>query len=647
MDTAQPHERPGDTSLPSSDAELKVLMDAGGGDFPYAVEDFFRNPEKTAFQISPDGTHIAYLGPYRRRKNIFVQPIEGGEAVRITSETDRDIGGYFWSGSRRIVFVKDSGGDENFRLYAVDRDGSHPKDLTPFDKVRIQIIDDLEEVDDELIIGMNKNRPELFEPYRINIRTGAYEQLATNDNQLEPIAAWMTDHAGRLRIAIRIIGGVNQQVLYRPQEDDPFEPVITTNFRETLAPLFFDFDDGDIVFASSNLERDKSAIVRFDLSTGTELGDPIFEHPEVDVSNLMYSRKRKVITGVSYRTWKLHTTFFDEQRRRIQERLEAALPGYEVVVVDVDKEERHYLVRTFSDRSLGAYYLYKAEDDHLEMITEVSPWIDEQDMAPMKPVTVRARDGLVLPGYLTLPTGVPARELPVVVNPHGGPWARDSWGFNPEVQLLASRGFAVFQLNFRGSTGYGRAFWESSFKQWGRRMQDDITDGVHWLIREGIADPDRIAIYGGSYGGYATLAGITYTPDLYACAIDYVGVSNLFTFMQTIPPYWKPYLDMLYEMVGHPERDETMMRESSPVFHIDRIQSPLFVAQGANDPRVNIDESDQIVRSLRQRGIDVPYMVKYNEGHGFSNEENRFEFYKAMTGFLLRHLKKKEGKTGK
>jgi dipeptidyl aminopeptidase/acylaminoacyl peptidase len=226
----------------------------------------------------------------------------------------------------------------------------------------------------------------------------------------------------------------------------------------------------------------------------------------------------------------------------------------------------------------------------------------------------------------------------VVINPHGGPWGRDNWGYNPDAQLLAGCGYGVLQMNYRGSTGYGRAFWEGGFKEWGNKMQYDITDGVNWLVEEGIADPTRVAIYGGSYGGYATLAGIAFTPDLYTCAIDYVGVSNLFTFMQTIPPYWKPYLDMLYAMVGHPEEDKEQMRTTSPVFHVDKIRTPLFVAQGANDPRVNIDESDQIVRQLRARNIEVPYLVRYNEGHGFQNEENRFEFYRTMLGFLGKYL---------
>lgn len=256
----------------------------------------------------------------------------------------------------------------------------------------------------------------------------------------------------------------------------------------------------------------------------------------------------------------------------------------------------------------------------------------------MKPISYQSRDGLTIHGYLTLPKGREAKSLPVVINPHGGPWARDDWGYNPEVQMLANRGYAVLQMNFRGSTGYGRKFWEASFKQWGKAMQDDVTDGVGWLVQQGIADPKRVAIYGGSYGGYATLAGITFTPDLYACAVDYVGVSNLFTFMNTVPPYWEPFKKMMYEMVGDPKKDSLLMREASPVFHADQIKCPLFIAQGANDPRVNKDESDQMVAALKARGITVEYMVKDDEGHGFHNEENRMDFYNAMDKFLDAHI---------
>ena len=269
---------------------------------------------------------------------------------------------------------------------------------------------------------------------------------------------------------------------------------------------------------------------------------------------------------------------------------------------------------------------------------EASPWLNEEDMSDMKPVQYRSRDGLVINGYLTLPKGTNGKNLPVIVNPHGGPWHRDSWGYKSEIQFLANRGFAVFQMNFRGSTGYGREFWEKSFKQWGKSMQDDISDGVNWLIDEGIANPDRIAIYGASYGGYATLAGLTFTPDLYACGIDYVGVSSLFTFMESMPPYWELYRKMLYEMVGHPDKDKELLASASPLLHIDKIKVPLFIAQGANDPRVKKSESDQIVEALQNAGIDVPYMVKNDEGHGFYNEENQFDFYREMEIFLNKHL---------
>jgi len=290
---------------------------------------------------------------------------------------------------------------------------------------------------------------------------------------------------------------------------------------------------------------------------------------------------------------------------------------------------------------LGAYYIYNKNTDKLTHIIDVSPWIDENEMASVKPIKYKSRDGLVIHGYLTLPKGYTmetAKNLPVIINPHGGPWARDSWGFNPEIQFMANRGYAILQMNFRGSTGYGKKFWQASFKQWGLTMQDDITDGVKWLIDQGIADADRVAIYGGSYGGYATLMGIVKEPDLYAAAVDYVGVSNLFTFMQTIPPYWKPYLDMMYEMVGNPTADSIQMTKTSPVMNAERIKTPLLVAQGANDPRVNIDESDQMVEALKARGIVVEYLVKDDEGHGFHNEENRFDFYRAMEKFLGANL---------
>jgi dipeptidyl aminopeptidase/acylaminoacyl peptidase len=353
----------------------------------------------------------------------------------------------------------------------------------------------------------------------------------------------------------------------------------------------------------------------------------------------LYSKKRKLLTGVSFETSRVGYRFFDEERQRIQTFLDERLAGYENRLISHSKDETQFVVCSATDRSMGTYYLLDVGSMKLTELFQVSPWLEESQMATMQAIEYESRDGLRIQGYLTLPRGVEPQKLPTIVHPHGGPWARDSWGFNPEIQFLASRGYAVLQVNFRGSTGFGRKFMEASFGQWGLDMQDDITDGVKWAIEEGFADPRRVAIYGGSYGGYATLAGMTKTPELYACGISYVGVSNLFTWIAAIPPYWKPYLEMMYEMVGHPERDERRFRETSPLFHADRIAAPLFVAQGANDPRVRKEESDQIVDALRKRKVQVEYMVKDNEGHGFHNEENRFDFYRAMERFLDRHLK--------
>lgn len=596
------------------------------------MEDFFRNPEKSSYQISPDGKYYSYMAPYESRMNVFVQKIGEDEAKRITEVTDRDIAGYTWANNERILYLKDNGGDENFALYGVNLDGSNPMALTAFDSVRTQFIDDLEDQDEYIIVGLNKRDLRIFDPYRLNVTTGELTMLAENPGN---ISGWMTDHDGKLRVAITT-DGVNTSVLYRDTEDSEWQALVTTNFRESLSPLFFTFDNKNL-YVSSNLGRDKAAIQVFDVEK-KEAVETLYEHPDVDVYSLNYSRKRKVLTSISYTTEKRQREFLDAEIKAWFDKLSAKLEGYEIGIGGSSTDETKLIVRTYSDRSLGAYYFYDITEDRLEKLEDVSPWINEDEMAEMQPVSYKSRDGLTINGYLTLPKGKEAKNLPVVVNVHGGPWVRDNWGYNKEVQFLANRGYAVLQMNYRGSTGYGRAFWEASFKQWGQAMQDDVSDGAKWLIAEGIADPKRVAIYGGSYGGYATLAGLTYSPELYACGVDYVGVSNLFTFMETIPPYWTQYLEMLYEMVGHPQKDSAMLAAYSPSLNADKIVAPLFIAQGANDPRVKKSESDQMVEAMKARGVDVEYLVKDNEGHGFRNEENRFEFYRSMEAFLTKYI---------
>ncbi len=603
------------------------------------LEDFFRNSEQTAFQLSPDGTYLSYMAPYADRMNVFVRKTgdTSSPALRLTGETDRSVAGYMWADNGRILFMKDTDGDENYQLYGVNTDGTNLRAYTAFPGVRTTLIDDLEEQPGYVLIGLNRRNPEVFDPYRLNLETGELTLLAENPGNYQ---GWMTDHQGRLRVATAIVDGVNTQVLYRDTEDEPFRPVLTTNFRDVVSFMEFTPDDRE-VYAATNLGRDKMELVRMNPATCEEL-ELLYANERYDISSISYSRRRKKLLSVYCTGHKEPVRhYFDEEERIFRERVQAHFPGQRLGIADSDKAEEHYLIYVGGDRTRGAYWFYDVKTDTVTHLADLAPWLHKEEMNEMRPVKYTSRDGLEIEAYLTLPNGLKledARDLPVVVHPHGGPWARDCWGYSSEVQFLANRGYAVFQMNFRGSTGYGRRFLEASYKQWGLKMQDDITDGVNWLIGQGIADARRVAIYGGSYGGYAVLAGLTLTPALYACGIDYVGVSNLFTFMNTIPPYWRPVLEMMYEQVGHPETDKEQLAATSPALHADRIVAPLFIAQGAKDPRVNKAESDQMVEALRQRGVEVEYMVKDNEGHGFANQENRFDFYRAMESFLAKHL---------
>ncbi len=596
---------------------------------------FFKNGDKLIFQISPDGNYYSYIANFKNMYNVFVQKIGDENAVRVTNDTLRSIYNYFWKGDR-IVFLQDVGGDENWQLFSVSKTGEDLKALTPFPGYRTGILDNLRFIsgkEKELLIQINKRDKQYFDPYLINIETG---QLTLMYENKENFDSWYTDNNGNIRMATKT-DGVNISYLYRNTDKDEFRVLLTTSFKEQFSPQSFDAENKNI-YVLSNIGRDKVALVEFDPVANKEVKE-IYANPDYDLTSIFYDKKNKVLASVSWTGEKQEEYFFDKNWEARITGLKQHFSGYEVGFTGWDDGMRKGIVFNYSDRLPGKYYVYDFSSKEAIEVANPFPWINENDMATVKPINYTSRDGLTIHGYLTLPKGIKAEKIPVVVNPHGGPWARDGWYFNQEVQFLANRGYGVLQMNFRGSTGYGKKFWEASFKEWGKKMQDDITDGVNYLIKEGIADPKRIAIYGGSYGGYATLAGVTFTPDLYACAVDYVGVANLFTFMNTFPPYWKPYLDQWYEMVGDPKKDSLLMAEASPVFHVDKIKAPLFVAAGANDPRVNKAESDQMVNALKIRGVEVEYMIKENEGHGYLNQENQFDFYGAMEKFLEKYLK--------
>ncbi|MDR2824344.1 MAG: S9 family peptidase, partial [Prevotellaceae bacterium] len=492
---------------------------------------------------------------------------------------------------------------------------------------------------------LNKNNPQLFEPYKLNIVTGELTQLFENNDPANSIQGYEFDKDGNLRAYYKMINGLEMELFYKDLQSGEFKLIYHGKWYEGFSVIGFDYsgENPDYAYVATNVGSDKTRIALYDFKNNKVVKE-VFSNPDFDVSAMSRSRKRNYeIDYFGYEGEKNVIVPVSAFYKDFDARLKKAFPEKEFAITDYDDDENTFLFIVQSDKLYGTYYQYDNKTKEFTLLYDLMPQLKENDMAQMRPITFTSRDGQTIHGYITLPAAaLEGKKVPLVVNPHGGPQGvRDSWGFNPETQLFASRGYATLQVNFRISGGYGTEFLKAGFKQVGRKCMDDVEDGVKYAIEQGWADKDKIAIYGGSHGGYATLMGLIKTPDLYACGVDYVGVSNIFTFMKSIPEYWKPYLEMLKEIWYDTDNAEeaAIAREVSPAYQIDKIKSPLFVVQGANDPRVNINESDQIVEQLRAKGVNVPYMVKYNEGHGYGHEENSIEFYKCMLGFLAEYLK--------
>lgn len=636
---------PGNTSLPTPDEELEKLANWNPTNYKYSVEDYFARPKARSFSFSPNGTYLSYREKDENAKNhVYVKNLETDEVKRVIEEKEELIRGFGWANDERLVYVMDKGGNEDYHLFAVNIDGTNQKELTPFEGVKVNILEGLKEDKDHMIISMNQNNPQIFEPYKINIVTGELKQLYKNDDAANPIDGYTFDKAGNLKGFSRLRDGVNID-LYYTLDGENFEVKKELSWKDSFSISSFDYatDYPHDAYVISNLDTDKAQVFLYDLKEDKVI-KKLFSNDKYDVSGLGLSRNRNYELDYFYfEGEKSEIVPVSNYYKKLHERITTKFPGYNYSIPDATDDESKYLIFLQSDKLYGTYYSYDTKKDEFKLLYNLMPNLIESDMAEMRPITFKSRDGKTIHGYITLPkAALNGEKVPVIVNPHGGPQGvRDSWGFNPEAQLFASRGYATLQVNFRISGGYGREFLESGFKEIGRKAMDDVEDGLKYVVEKGWVDKDNAAIYGGSHGGYAVLRGLTKTPDLYACGVDYVGVSNLFTFMKTIPPYWKPYLKIIKEIWYDEDiaEEKAIMEEVSPAFQIDKIKKPLFVVQGANDPRVNIDESDQIVSALREKGVDVPYMVKYDEGHGFGKEENRIALYEAMMGFYAKHLK--------
>lgn len=637
---------PGNSDLPSTSDELNALADLETGTYKYSVADYFKKPEQSSFKFSPDGKYFSYRQRDKEGKShVYVKDTETDEVKMAIEEGEDLIRGYGWGNSQRLLYVKDKGGDENYHIYAADVDGSNSIDLTPFEGVKANFSNLLKDQEDFIIVDLNKNNPQIFEPFKLNIQTGELVQLFKNEDVENPISDFTFDKDGNLKGYTQQRNGTEYFFYYRLNESSPFELKVKTTWKDEFRIIGFDYPSTNPhqAYVLSNLENNTNEIILYDFEKNVEV-KKVFANQTFDVGGMSRSKKRGYEVDYYYFTGEKQSIRpVSERYKELHKRFQNEFGDKEFSVVSKTDEEDKYLIYVTSDKLYGKYYLYNDKVKSFKMIMDLMPQLKEKDMAEMRSLKFKSRDGLTIYAYLTVPKEASTDvKVPLIVNPHGGPYGpRDEWGFNPETQLFASRGYATLQINYRGSGGYGKEFYLAGNKQIGRKMLDDLEDGVAYVKTLGLIDENRIAVYGGSYGGLATLGSLVKTPDLYTCGIDYVGVSNLFTFFKSFPPYWKPYLGQVYEQWydENDPADQTIMKEVSPALNVDKIKKPLFVVQGANDPRVNIDESDQIVDNLRKRGFDVPYMVKYDEGHGFGKEHNRIELYEAMMGFFAKHLK--------
>ncbi|WP_414845863.1 prolyl oligopeptidase family serine peptidase [Chryseobacterium sp. IT-36CA2] len=639
---------PGDNTLPSSREELEKLISFDKGNFKYKVEDYFARPKASAFQLSPDGQYLSYMEKDQTSKNhVYVKDLKTGKITKAIVEKDELILVYGWLNKNRLFYVQDKAGNENLHLYAVDTDGNNLKDLTPFEGVKIggsvTIIKDT----DFVIVTMNKNNKQIYEPFRINCKTGEMTQLFENKDPKNPINDYIFDKNGNLRGYTVLENGLTTKIYYKNLQTGKFNLLKSTDWKDTFDIIKFNSHskNKDEAYVAMDLDSDKSRIVLFDLKKNAVIKE-IYSNPTFDVSSIRVARKNRnyELDYISYNGIKDETIPVSEFYKEVYVRLKSEFGDKQFSVVSSDDNEDKLLIEVSSDRLFGKYYEYDTKTKKIKLLYDLMPQLREEDMAEMRPIEFKSRDGLTIYGYITLPkVGLEGKKVPLIANPHGGPQGiRDSWGFSPEDQLFASRGYATLHVNFRISGGYGKEFQKSGYKQIGRQVMDDMEDGVKYAIEQGWVDKDKVAIYGASHGGYATLMGLIKTPDLYACGVDYVGVSNIFTFFNSFPEYWKPYKEQVKQIwydLDNPE-EAKIAKEVSPVFQIDKIKKPLFVVQGANDPRVNINESDQIVKAMRAKGFETPYMVKYDEGHGFRKEQNNIELYKYMLGFFAENFNK-------
>jgi dipeptidyl aminopeptidase/acylaminoacyl peptidase len=600
-------------------------------------EVLFGNPEKVQPRISPDGNRLAHIAPVDGVLNVWVGEVGAPDDTfkPVTNDTDRGIRAFFWGqDNARILYVQDAGGDENWRLHDTELATGTTRDLTPFEGVQAQLIAEEKKFPTELLVALNKENPQLHDVYHVDLETGELEMILKNPG----VIGFVADAEMRVRAGLqpRPDGGMNLVGRRPGATAEEWEVFLEVDSDDALgtAPIGFTAD-GNSLYLLSSVDANASRLLRVDLNS--HVATVLAEDPQYDISGVMSNPDTKEIQMVSFTKARTEHVVIDPSIADDMQAIQRIQPG-DFSFLGRDHADRTWLIAFTVDDGPVAYYAWDRETKQATFLFHHQPALSDYTLANMEPFSFTARDGLEIHGYLTFPPGVERSDLPAVLMVHGGPWARDSWGFNAEAQWLANRGYVSIQVNFRGSTGYGKEFVNAGNKQWAAAMHDDLIDAVEYVVGQGWVDRKRVAISGGSFGGYAALVGATFTPDVFCCAVDVVGPSNLQTLIESIPPYWEPIVAQFHERVGNPATEADLLWERSPLSKVDQIRIPILVAQGANDPRVKQAESEQIVNAMRDKGIDHVYLLFGDEGHGFAKPENRMKFFKTAEQFLSKHM---------
>ena len=610
--------------LPALSAQEKFTTDLS----PRSA--LFGNPERANPEISPDGKQLGYLAPVDGVLNVWIRTLGKTDDRPVTHDTHRGIRNFLWQfDNQHILYLQDIGGDENWRLYQTDIFSKETKDLTPFEKVRVDIVAYRWNLPDTILVAMNQRDAKVFDVHRIDLKTGKIELDTQNPGDVQD---WSADNALQVRAAQVQTDDGGSIIRVRNDAKSPWRDLIKWGPDETFGGLMGFTPDNRALWVSTSLDVNAARLLEIDLATGKR--KVVTEDPQFDVRSTINDPKTNALEAVSYAKQRTEFVFIDPKVKADFAALQKVRPG-DISDLSQSLDDQHWVVGFMSDDAPVYWYLYDRPTRQATLLFSNRPQLEKYKLSAMKPIAFTARDGMQIYGYLTTPAGMNAKNLPMVEFVHGGPWARDEWGFNRYAQWLANRGYAVLQVNYRGSTGYGKQYTNAGDRQWAGAMHTDLLDAKDWAVKQGVANSSKVCIMGGSYGGYATLAGVTFSPDAFACGVDIVGPSNLNTLLKTIPPYWSTILAVFHKRMGD---TEPILTAQSPLFKANQIKVPLLIGQGANDPRVNKAESDQIVAAMRKNNKPVEYYVFPDEGHGFARPVNNMAFNAASEVFLAKYL---------